>query len=115
MRSPSDATFQTLYRELLLEFLAELFTATCTSETPAAFQRAVQTFCEELHPWLTPADVPSAPRVVFALFADCTINEETDLTTVRLSPEGEAFSQAWVRRHAVLTEAAGHTAPGRSH
>jgi len=103
-----------MYHELLLEFLAELFQAT-GAETPETFQRAVQTFCDALRPWLTPADVLSAPRAVFSLFADCTIDEETVLTTIQLSPEGEAFFRAWVRRRAVLTDATAHTAPGRSH
>ena len=44
------------------------------------------------------------PRAVFSLFDDCIINEETDLITVQLSPEGEAFFRAWVHRQAVLTD-----------
>lgn len=115
MTTPTNASFQTMYRELLLEFLAELLNATYTLEKPDAFQRAVQTFCDELHPWLTPEDIPTEPRAVFSLFADCTLNKETDLSTVELSPEGEAFFRAWVRRQAVLANAAVHTEAGRTH
>src|SRR5215471_2948031 len=93
-----------LYRALLLEFLADLLTATHTADTPGASHHAVQSFCEELRPWLTPADGPSEPRAVFSLLAAYTLEEATDLLTVQLSPEGEAFFRAWERRPAVQSE-----------
>ena|SRR5215813_15436087 len=93
MTTPTNSSFQTIYRELLLEFLAELLTATYTSETSDAFQRAVQTFCNELGPWFAPEDAPTDLRTMFSLFDNCTINEETDLATVQLSLQGRrAFS-----------------------
>jgi hypothetical protein len=55
------------------------------------------------------------PRAVFSLFDDCIINEETDLITVQLSPEGEAFFRAWVHRQAVLTDPVQRVDPDRSH
>ena len=115
MSTPIDASFYAVYRDLLFEFLAELRTMSQSATTLDAFQRALQTFCDELRPWLTPADVPPAPAAVFSLFTDCMINEETDITTVQLSPEGKAFFRAWVRRQTVLAEAAAHINPGRSH
>jgi hypothetical protein len=111
----SDSAFQTMDRELLLEFLAELFNATHTTDTTDAFQRVVQTFCDELRPWLTPMDVPPEPRAVFSLFEDCNIDEATDITTVQLSPEGRAFFRAWVRRQAVQTETGGRSGPQWGH
>ena len=104
MTTPLNSSFQTMDRELLLEFLAELFNATRRMDTPGAFQRVVQTFCDELRPWLTPMDVPPELRAVFSLFEDCSIDEDTDITTVLLSPEGKAFFRAWVGRQAVQTE-----------
>src|SRR5262249_25671537 len=101
---PSDTAFQTMAHALLLDFLAELLTVTGTTNTPDAFQRVVQTFCDDLRPWLTAIDMPAEPRAIFSLFDECNINDVTDTATVQLSPEGEAFFRAWVRRRAVLTE-----------
>ncbi len=106
---------QALYRELVLQFLAELMTATAEAPTPAAFHAAVQAYCEELRPWLAPADAPAEARSVFPLFAECTLDEERDLVTVRLSPEGEAFFRAWVRRRAILLGVGMVMDPGGSH
>jgi hypothetical protein len=104
-----------LYRDLLLQFLAELMAVTDSDTTDESFQRAFQTYFNDLRPWLTPADASNTFRAVFPLFSECTINEEIDMTTVRLSPEGEAFFRAWVRRQAVLTEAGRNTDSGRTH
>ncbi len=49
-------------------------------------------------------DAPSEPHTVFSLLAEYTMEEATDLVTVQLSPEGEAFFHAWVPRQAVHTE-----------
>ncbi len=110
-----NSSFQTMYRELLLEFLAELFNATHTTDTRDAFQRVVQTFCDELRPWLTPLDMPPEPRAVFSLFEDCSIDEAMDITTVQLSSEGNAFFRAWVRRQAVQTETGRLSGPHWGH
>jgi len=115
MTTPTTFTFRTMYRELLLEFLAELFNATHTPETPNALQGAVQTFCDELRPWLTPLDMPPEPRAVFSLFEDCSIDEAMDITTVQLSSEGNAFFRAWVRRQAVQTETGRLSGPHWGH
>jgi hypothetical protein len=106
MSMHTDDAFHSLYRELLLHFLADLMTATDTAATPEAFGRAVQAYFEDLRPWVCPAAAPSTPRAVFPLFADCTMHEDTEVTAVRLSPEGEAFFRAWVRRQTVQREVA---------
>ena len=98
MATLNTEVLHTMYRALLLEFLAELLNATSTTDTPEAFQRVVQAFCDELRPWLTQADVPPEPRATFSLFDSCNIDEVSDMATVQLSPEGEAFFRAWVRR-----------------
>ena len=63
----------------------------------------------------SPADLPPARRAPFALLADYTIEEETDLTTVQLSLKGEVFFRAWVRRQAVLAQVGQVTDPEVSH
>ena len=110
-----DNAFYSLYRDLLLHFLADLMTATNTAASLEAFERAFQAYFDDLSPWVFPADAPSTPRAVFPLFAECTMNEDTEVTAVRLSPEGEAFFRAWVRRQTVQMEVAFATDPGRAH
>ena len=63
----------------------------------------------------TPEDAPRTPRPVFPLFDECTMDETSDITSVRFSPEGEAFFRAWVRRQAVLTDTGLSINSGRSH
>ena len=58
----TDEQFRALYRELVLEFMAELMTVTQGATTDTAFQRALQGYVEELRPWLTEQDAPSTPR-----------------------------------------------------
>ena len=113
--TPDTEALPALYHTLLLEFLAELLTATQATTTPAAFHHAVQRFCDELRPWLRPEDAPSEPRAVFSLLAEYTMKEATDLVTVQLSPEGEAFFRAWVRRQAVHRETGRGWGPEEGH
>jgi hypothetical protein len=105
-------SFPSIYRDHVIEFLAELMNATHTATTPDAFQRAVQAYCDDLRPWMVPEDMPSTPRANFSLFAECTINEDTEGITVQLSPEGEAFFRAWIRRQAVMAETGSLVNPG---
>ena len=107
--------FSAVYRDLVLHFLSELLSATCAAATPETFQRTFQAYFDELRPWLLPTDAPSTPRAAFPLFDEFTIDEATDVTSVRLSPEGEAFFRAWVRRQIVLAETGLTTDPGRAH
>jgi hypothetical protein len=111
----TDRQGQALYSDLVLQFLADLMNATQEARTPEAFQRALQEYCDALRPWLVQTDAPAAPRPVFPLFDACTINEEEDEAAVLLSLEGEAFFRAWVRRQAVLSDAACRMDPGWSH
>lgn len=113
--TPDTDTLLALYHRLLPEFLAALFAATHTADTPDAFQHAVQRFCDELCPWLMPEDGPPEPRAIFSLLAEYTLEETTDLVTVQLSPEGEAFFRAWVRRQAVHTETGRGWGPEEGH
>jgi hypothetical protein len=95
-----------MYQDLVVQFLADLMSATTEVPTPDAFQHATQAFCDALQPWLDPAEGPAHPRAVFPILEDCTCDEEAECISVRFSPEGEALFRAWVRRHAVLLHAA---------
>jgi len=109
MSTTTEAHFRFLYQGYVLQFLADLMTATIDAATAATFQHAVQSYCDDLRPWITPTEVTT--HTVFSLFADCTSNEATDVMTVNLSPEGEAFFLAWMRRQAVMMKsgnAVGH-------
>ena len=55
------------YRDLVVHFLAEVMRTTIDVENQAAFQRALQTYCDSLRPWLAPTDGPPNPRVVLSL------------------------------------------------
>jgi len=102
-------------RDLLLEFLAELMNVTHTAATPEAFQRAVQAYCDDLRPWVLPADAPHTARASFSLFAEYHNSEGADAFTVRLSPEGAAFFRAWLRRHGVMENTARTLEPDWMH
>ena len=97
------------YQDLVVQFLADLMSATTDVPTPHAFQHVVQAFCDALQPWLDPADGLLHPRAVFPILEDCTFDEEAERVSVRFSPEGEALFRAWVRGHAVLLHAALYT------
>jgi hypothetical protein len=114
MSQQPDEQYSMSDRDHVVQFLAELMTATQGATTPPAFQRAVQAYCEELRPWVLPADVPSTPRAVFALFEECTIDEETDAIQVRFSPEGAVFFRAWRRQRGIMEATGGVNDPGWS-
>jgi hypothetical protein len=103
-----------LYQDLVTQFLAELMLATHDEPTQEAFQRATQSYCDNLRPWLDPGDCPTPPRAVFSLFEDYAFDDEADQIAVRLSPEGYAFFRAWLRRQHDLVRAGAYPHKGWS-
>src|SRR5262245_10132791 len=99
-----------LYQELVIHFLADLLRVTIDIKDPEAFQSALQTFCDNLCPWLEQNDCPPNPRAVFSLLEDCTFDATGEHVTVVLSPEAEAFFRAWLRRNKILHEGGFYTA-----
>src|SRR5689334_24450677 len=93
-----------LHRELVIHFLADLMRLTADIKNPDAFQSALQTFCDDLRPWLEQHNCPPHPRAVFSLLEDCTFDATGENMTVVLSPEAEAFFRAWLRRNKILHE-----------
>jgi hypothetical protein len=83
--------------EQVVQFLAELRQSTMEYQTKAAFQQALQTYCDNLRPWLEPRDSPPNPRAIFSLLEDYTVDETGDNVTVVLSLEAEALFRAWLR------------------
>jgi len=57
-----------VYHELALEFVAELMEVTHGADTDTAFQQALQTYVDELRPWLRDRDLPEIARSTFSLF-----------------------------------------------
>ena len=55
----------TEYTALVVQFLAELMNATVDLQDHTAFQQALQSYCDNLHPWLDPADSPPHPGALF--------------------------------------------------
>ena len=90
--------------ELVMQFLAELMQATMEHQDQAAFQQALQTYCDTLRPWLEPSDGPPNPRAIFSLLEHCEFDESGDQISVILSPEAEALFRAWLRRNKILNE-----------
>ena len=104
-----------LYHELAVEFVAEIMQVTYGADTTAAFQQALQTYVDELRPWLCERDVPETVRSTFSLFDACDESEQTDDLRMQFSPEGDALFHAWVRRRAVAIGVARAQSPERGH
>ena len=96
--------------EQVVQFLAELMRTTMEHQAQAAFQQALQTYCDSLRPWLEPRDGPPNPRAIFSLLEGCTFDETGDNVTVVLSPEAEALFRAWLRRNQLASVAGLNTA-----
>lgn len=92
-------------RDLVVQFLAELFQQTGAPAQQEHFQAALQTYCDSLRPWLEPQDGPSQPRAVFSVLEEYTIDATGDNVTVVLSPEGDALFRAWLRRTKTWSDA----------
>lgn len=93
------------YRELVVQFLAELFQQTGAPAQQEHFQAALQTYCDSLRPWLEPQDGPSQLRAVFSVLEEYTMDATGDHVTVVLSPEGDALFRAWLRRTKTWSDA----------
>jgi hypothetical protein len=94
-----------LRRDLVVRFLAELFQMTGTPQEQEIFQRSLQTFVDELQPWLDPSDGPPNPRAVFSLREGFSFDADREEVSVTLSPEAEALFNAWLRRNKIWSDA----------
>jgi hypothetical protein len=96
--------------EQVVQFLADLMQATMEHQNQSAFQLALQTYCDNLRPWLESRDGPPNPRAIFSLLEGCMFDETRDNVTVVLSPEAEALFCAWLRRNKIWDDAGLNTA-----
>jgi hypothetical protein len=91
--------------ELAYQFMGEVLKRTIDAPTEEAHRHALQTFLDELSPWLSPSDLPTLLRQPFTLFDACHFEpqHDSDDETVWLarSPAGEALLRAWLRRRGV--------------
>lgn len=94
----------------IVQFLADLMRATNNLKDQTACQRALQSYCDSLHPWLEPSDGPLNPRAIFSLLENCALDESGEYITVVLSPEAKALFRAWLRRNQIAEQAGLHTA-----
>jgi len=97
-------------RGLIVRFMAELLAITGNLKDQDAFQSSLQTFVNELQPWLDPSDGPPNPRGVFSLLEDFSFDATGEEISVVLSPEAEALFKAWLRRNKIWSDAGLHTA-----
>jgi len=104
-----------VYHELALEFVAELMEVTRGADTAAAFQQALQTYVDDLRPWLRERDAPETVRSTFSLFDTCEESMQTDDLHIQFSPEGDALFRAWVRRQAAAMGVAHAPSSERGH
>ena len=102
------------HRNLVVGFLADLLQSTGTPDRQEHFQATRQTYCDTLRPWLDPSR-PLEPRVIFSLLEEYRVDVTGDTIAVVLSPEGEAFFRAWLRRNESWSNAGLHTPPVWSH
>lgn len=111
----TEDDFAALYRELAVEFVAELMQVTHGAETATAFQQALQAYVDDLRPWLQDSDKPETIRSTFSLFVACEEQTQNDDLRIQFSPEGDALFRAWVRRRAAAADVAREQLPERGH
>jgi hypothetical protein len=101
--------------ELLVQFLADLLRATLDHHDHAAFQRALQSYCDTLRPWLEPSDSPPNPRAIFSLLAGCTFDETGDNVAVVLSQKPKhSFAPGCAAIKSVMLPDSTPRMPGRT-
>ena len=85
---------------LACRFMAELLGRTMEIVDEVAYQRELQSFLDELKPWVHPGDCPG-PRAEFTLFSRLEMDEVTEMVSVVLTSEGQAFFRAWLQRQGI--------------
>jgi hypothetical protein len=86
---------------LVVQFVAALLQRTLGCLTDEAHQHALQSFLDDLTPWISPADLPTLleqPFTVFDHLAFTPRGDGDEDVSVALSPGGEIVFRAWLRQ-----------------
>ncbi len=90
------------HHALVMQFIAALLQRTLDCPTVAAHQQALQSFLDDLTPWINPVELPTLLAQPFTLFAHLAFTpngdgDDEDMT-VALSPGGAIVFRAWLRQ-----------------
>ena len=85
---------------LVVQFVAALLQRTLGCPTVEAHQHALQSFLDDLTPWISPAEHPTLLAQPFTLFDHLTFTPRSDDedVSVTLSPGGKVVFRAWLRQ-----------------
>jgi hypothetical protein len=85
---------------LVVQFVAALLQRTLGCPTVEAHQHALQSFLDDLTPWISPAEHPTLLAQPFTLFDHLTFTPRGDDedVSVALSPGGKVVFRAWLRQ-----------------
>ena len=90
------------HHALVMQFVAALLQRTLGCPSVEAHQHALQSFLDDLTPWLSPADLPTLLGQPFTLFDHLafTPNRDGDDEDIQvaLSPGGAVVFRAWLRQ-----------------
>jgi hypothetical protein len=87
---------------LVMQCVAALLQRTLGFPTVAAHQHALQSFLDDLRPWISPAEHPTLLAQSFTLFDHLAFtphgeSDDEDISVV-LSPGGAIVFRAWLRQ-----------------
>src|SRR4029450_13830755 len=87
---------------LVMQFVAALLQRTPGCPTVEAHQQALQSFLDDLTPWISPVELPTLVQQPFALFDHLAFTPHGDgddeNVSVALSPGGKVVFRAWLRQ-----------------
>ena len=90
------------HHALVMQFIAALLQRTLGCPTVEAHQHALQSFLDDLTPWISPVELPTLLEQAFTLFdhLEFTPTEAGDDETVSVafSPGGAVVFRAWCRQ-----------------
>ena len=90
------------HHALVMHFIATLLQHTLGCPTVEAHQHALQSFLDDLRPWITPVELPTLLAQPFTLFDHLAFTPNGDGddedVQVALSPGGEVVFRAWLRQ-----------------
>ena len=90
------------HHALVMQFVAALLQRTLGCPTVEGHQHALQSFLDDLTPWISPAEHPTLQAQPFTLFDHLAFapHDESDdeEVSVVLSPGGAIVFRAWLRQ-----------------